>query len=136
MYTCLMSATSQYGNKQRAYYVAAKALIDGGMTAKAAFEQVAADNGVGAGTVQTGYYREARKDPDAIVMSRTRGTAKLVQAKAHQDAPPDLEPILDALSQAVEDLKAWGRSMEQRVEQAESEAQAKAMEKLRAALAG
>lgn len=55
-------------------YDRARELMDGGMAGKTAFEQIARETGISAGTVQAAYYRAGHKA--GVVTARPRGAAK------------------------------------------------------------
>jgi hypothetical protein len=77
------AAASEDGSATERTYMRAVELMRGGHSGKAAFEQIAAETGESAGTVQARYYRVARKAGEV----QRRPRSKTPAAKA-ATAPP------------------------------------------------
>jgi hypothetical protein len=74
------AAASDDGSATQRTYTRAVELMRGGHSGKAAFEQIAAETGESAGTVQARYYRVARKAGE--VQRRPRSKAPAAKAAA------------------------------------------------------
>jgi hypothetical protein len=74
------AAASADGSATERTYMRAVELMRGGQSGKAAFEQIAAETGESAGTVQARYYRVARKAGE--VQRRPRSKAPAAKAAA------------------------------------------------------
>ncbi|MDX6378311.1 MAG: hypothetical protein QOE98_2614 [Gaiellaceae bacterium] len=74
------AAASDDGSATQRTYMRAVELMRGGHSGKAAFEQIAAETGESAGTVQARYYRVARKAGE--VQRRPRSKAPAAKAAA------------------------------------------------------
>ena len=108
-------------------YERVKALLAGPeqMTTRQAFERVALESGRSVSTVQTTYYRAARKDPDTTVKRRPRSTAARATAAAtpprgrgrgtaarRRVAPADGARVVDEFLAAQKALLAYVRELE------------------------
>jgi hypothetical protein len=76
------AAAGDDGSATERTYMRAVELMRGGHSGKAAFEQIAAETGESAGTVQARYYRVARKAGEVQRRPRSKATAPAKSAAA------------------------------------------------------
>jgi hypothetical protein len=102
------AAASADGSATERTYMRAVELMRGGQSGKAAFEQIAAETGESAGTVQARYYRVARKAGEVQRRPRSKAPAAKVAAApkaraargARKAAPAKAAPTASANSLA------------------------------------
>ena len=78
------TAAGDDGSATERTYMRAVELMRGGQSGKAAFEQIAAETGESAGTVQARYYRVARKAGEVQRRPRSKAAATAKSARRSQ----------------------------------------------------
>ncbi len=122
------AAASDDGSATERTYMRAVELMRGGHSGKAAFEQIAAETGESAGTVQARYYRVARKAGEVQRRPRSkapaakaapapktraaRGSRKAAAPKAPAASTGSLVAKLDAASKLLAEAAGEIRSLE------------------------
>jgi hypothetical protein len=122
------AAASEDGSATERTYMRAVELMRGGHSGKAAFEQIAAETGESAGTVQARYYRVARKAGEVQRRPRSktpaakaaaapkaraaRGSRRTAAAKAPAVSVNSLASKLDAAARLLQEAASEIRSLE------------------------
>ena len=122
------TAASEDGSATERTYMRAVELMRAGASGKAAFEQIAAETGESAGTVQARYYRVARKAGEVQRRPRSktpaaraaaapraragRGAGAAAPAKAPAASAGSLAAKLDAATKLLQEAAGQIRSLE------------------------